>query len=300
MGGVLFKNLTFLQIVKKFPVLFDSRKSITALTSYIPFPILNQIRQVHAPNDLLNTQVRIILAPTLSSYKWPLSLSKTLCELLVYHIRSTRAILFLDLILYIWWWTQTTKVLILQPLAVSCYLVHLTPKYLHHYPILKHTQPTGKNKIKNTDKSFATQSKGRSTAVSWPASRYLTTILPHSFHSHDYLTDSKQYGMHFGTFLHVVYQVRGRENLSYIFSVLSSLKWTHKTSETAMLFLCLRTCVLAHMSISVSQSPNLNFCYTRPVFTTLGIHTTTLQKVSTLNNNIMAAVWTFSLTHLLI
>ena len=143
------------------------------------------------------------------------------------------------------------------------------------------------------------KSKGRSAAVSWPASRHWTAMLPHSYDSHDCLTKWQEYGMYFVTFLFVVYQVRGRKYLSYIFSALSSLKWTQKTSETATLCLCVRTWVLAHMWMSVSESPYLNFGCTWPIFTTLGIHTTTPKNISTLSNIIMAAVRTFSLTHLL-
>jgi hypothetical protein len=85
MGGVLFKNVTFLQLVKKFPALFEGRKIITAFTSYIPFPILKCIPQLIC----LNIHFHILLPPTLSSYKWPLSLSTTLCQPLVSHTFNT-------------------------------------------------------------------------------------------------------------------------------------------------------------------------------------------------------------------
>jgi hypothetical protein len=99
MGRVLFFFFSFMQIVKRFPALFESRKSTTAFTSYIPFPILSYISQVYAPSDFLNTHFHIIIPSTLSFCNWTLSLSKTLCEPLVSHIHSTRAILLHDLIL---------------------------------------------------------------------------------------------------------------------------------------------------------------------------------------------------------
>jgi len=63
----------------------------------------------------------------------------------------------------------------------------------------------------------------------------------------------------------------------------------------------MRTDVRAYvqMCMSVSESFHLNFGCTCSIFTTLSIHTTTLKNISTIINIIMAAVRTFSLTHLL-
>ena len=144
---VLLGKLTGLQLVKKFPAFYWTRRFITILTSsrHLSLSWASSIQTTH-PHPTFRRSILIL------SFRLPLGLPSGLVphqnpvptsplSHTRYMPRPSHSSWFYHPH-YIGWGVQIIQLLIMYFSPFPCYLVHLRPKYSPQHPILKQPQPT--------------------------------------------------------------------------------------------------------------------------------------------------------------
>jgi hypothetical protein len=146
MERVLLEKLTGLQLVKKFPAFYGTRRFITVFTSACHLSILRQLSPVHTTTSyFLKIHLNIILPSTPGSPHWSLSLRfphqnplhasplhhpsympRPSHSSRFYHPHNTG------------WGIEMMKLLIMKFSPHPCYLLPLRSKYSPQHSIPKH------------------------------------------------------------------------------------------------------------------------------------------------------------------
>ena len=148
-GRVLFEKLTGLQLVKKFPAFYGTRRFLNAFTSTCQLSLSWSSSIQPRPTYLaslrsiliLSSHLRSSLSSGLLPSRFPTRSLYTPLPHMLYMPHPSHSSR-LNHPNNIWWVVQIIKLLIMQFSPLPCYLVTLRPKYSPQHHILKHPQTT--------------------------------------------------------------------------------------------------------------------------------------------------------------